>query len=311
MKRARGLVIGSHDDVHVRSVLECMTKSLVLVMDVESLSESQFVYKDSLFQIETPSGWFEISGDVINRGWFRRLAPPNWQQGIQVGSRVAAEKTAWLSLMGALSRLPHVEWLTDIDDALISENKLRQHAIAKQIGIRTPHTIVSNVASEVISELPDDRIIKPLGPGHFIEGEIPHVLYTQAVNESDLFDLRGSPPMLLQERLEAQAHLRVVVVRNQVWAASLAGDGLPIDWRSDDAAHYSFEEITTPHDVQMGALKINAALRLGYSSQDWIVTRNGAFLVDVNPSGQWLFLPEKIASAVSHAIAQWLDASYE
>jgi hypothetical protein len=311
MKQASGLIIGSHDDVHVRSVLERLTKDTVLVMDVATLSESKFVYRDASFQIETRSGWIEITEGTFTRGWFRRLAPLNWQQGIPVGSRVAAENTAWLSLMGGLSRLPTIEWLTKIDDSLISENKLHQLMIADQIGIVTPRTVVSNMRSEVTAKLHGQRIIKPLGSGHFFESNVPHIIYTQIADEMVLADLKKSPPMIIQELLEAKLHLRVVVVRNQIWSASIASDGLPIDWRSNETAHYSFEETIAPHDVQTGALKVNAALNLGYSSQDWIVTQEGAFLVDVNPGGQWLFLPKQIASAVSDAIARWLDSSHE
>jgi predicted ATP-grasp superfamily ATP-dependent carboligase len=47
-------------------------------------------------------------------------------------------------------------------------------------------------------------------------------------------------------------------------------------------------------------------LKLGYSSQDWLICEDGCYVVDINPAGQWLFLPEPIASSVAEAIARWV-----
>jgi hypothetical protein len=49
---------------------------------------------------------------------------------------------------------------------------------------------------------------------------------------------------------------------------------------------------------------------VAYSSQDWI--DDGApepAFIDLNPAGQWLFLPESIAGAVTEAIAAHLTGS--
>jgi hypothetical protein len=46
---------------------------------------------------------------------------------------------------------------------------------------------------------------------------------------------------------------------------------------------------------------------LGYSSQDWVIAPTGAALfLDLNPAGQWLFLPADVAEAATTAIARWL-----
>jgi hypothetical protein len=50
---------------------------------------------------------------------------------------------------------------------------------------------------------------------------------------------------------------------------------------------------------------LSAALGVGYSSQDWIEDVDGAhYFLDLNPGGQWLFLP--FADEVTAAIADWL-----
>jgi len=57
--------------------------------------------------------------------------------------------------------------------------------------------------------------------------------------------------------------------------------------------------------VQVGAsaLELARTLGVGYSSQDWVVARGGSFFLDINPGGQWLFLPKPVSSEVTAAIA--------
>ena len=118
----------------------------------------------------------------------------------------------------------------------------------------------------------------------------------------------GHTPFLFQQRLDAWCHLRVVTVAGQVWVAALEARDRPLDWRADPVAHDSFVQVTAPpDDVTAGALSMAHHLRLGSSSQDWVLTADGPFLLDVSPAGQWLFLPEPIAPSVTVAIAGWLS----
>ena len=95
-------------------------------------------------------------------------------------------------------------------------------------------------------------------------------------------------------------------MQGRAWTCELQADGRPLDWRQDADAHTAWT-VSDDRPVAQLALGVAAGLQLGYSCQDWIVDRCGtAWLVDVNPAGQWLFLPEPVAAAVSGAIAEWL-----
>lgn len=67
-------------------------------------------------------------------------------------------------------------------------------------------------------------------------------------------------------------------------------------------------DVSRARDAPPSLVTISRRLGLGYSSQDWILTPDyEEVLLDVNPAGQWLFLPESIGSEVSRAIATWLS----
>lgn len=246
-----------------------------------------------------------------SRGWVRRLAPAGWGHGQAIGSHPAVAQAAAISLIAGIARAPGIEWLTPIDPLLIAESKLVQMRAARALGIRIPRTVVTSSNDLAERELGPRVVIKPLGPGHFTTSEgAAAVVYATAVDLRDpQFSDLGPTPFLLQEPIAAQTHLRVVTVGERCWVTALSADGLPLDWRAEDSAHHSFQIApSAPAGVAEAAPAVARKLGLGYSSQDWIVTPDQeVVLLDVNPAGQWLFLPEAIGSEVSRAIATWLS----
>ena len=85
--------------------------------------------------------------------------------------------------------------------------------------------------------------------------------------------------------------------------------------RVDDAcrsraltAHRAFTTEPAPQFVHSLASTAAEQLGVGYSAQDWIQDADGTWwFVDLNPAGQWLFLPNKVAEQVTAAIASLLD----
>jgi hypothetical protein len=54
------------------------------------------------------------------------------------------------------------------------------------------------------------------------------------------------------------------------------------------------------------AVRLAAALGVGYTSQDWIDDGDRVVFIDLNPGGQWLFLPPEVARPATAAIAKHL-----
>lgn len=300
------LIVGEPADPHVSAVASALGGDC-FVVDAPQLQRSRYAVDAASAELELEGArWAAVPG---SRGWARRLSPMGWETGVVVGSLDAAERASSLSLLAALLRHPDVEWLTPFDRMNSAENKLTQAFTASRLGVPTPATIVSNRA-EALQRIRRPLVAKPLGPSHY---QTEHgewlTVFTEAFDPDSPLDLAilDGPPFIVQQRLEASSHLRIVTVQDRAWTFRLDARGLPVDWREERSSHRSWTQCSE-HDAAADALRMSEALGLGYSSQDWCETPDGAFHLDLNPAGQWLFLPEPGAAQVTKAIADWLGS---
>jgi hypothetical protein len=298
------LVIGDRTEVHAAAVVGEISKRGIdpVVFDTRSLVTSRWRWWDGELEVLRGKRW-----EIVGTGWIRRLAPPGALEGLAVGSRLAAEHSARLALVSALSNTT-IKWLSSYWSVLHGENKLVQYAHAKALGIRFPMTTVVANAADIARDLGEEFVVKPLGPGQFVDqGQYFAVHSKVRSRSSNELEYLAAAPFLLQTRVFAASHLRVVTVFDRAWVAELGAEGVPLDWRESERAHESWKVGSWP-TVEVQARALARELRLGYSSQDWIVDTIGdAWFIDANPSGQWLFLPDAIAESVTLAIADFLS----
>jgi hypothetical protein len=304
------LIVGDRADPHVTAVVDLLPARGTVVLDAVSLSDVvQWLGPADVRLIDVSGATVSLGGDrMAARGWIRRLAPAGWDLGVPLGSHGAARLSSRLALLAAILREPSLIWLTQVDPLFAAENKVVQYRTALAAGIRIPATAVSGSPSDLAAELGDSFVLKPLGPGHFQEPDgSSQVLYVKEVRATDLADTDLlDAPFLAQEVVPADVHLRVVTVGRRAWTAELDAAGLPIDWREHESAHHTFAATDRWPQVENAASRLAAALGVGYSSQDWLIDEDGPVFVDLNPGGQWLFLPEPIATSVARALAGWL-----
>jgi hypothetical protein len=307
--RSTILLVGARDDPHLQAVQDCL-HSAPVVIDADSLSRTQFSVSEGGVQLRSRPGEAPVDLGSPWRGWLRRIAPPEWESGVTIGSHEAVVMSSWLSLLAAIVRHPHGTWLSTIDAMTSTENKLSQYITASALGITVPSTRTTNVV-DCVGTIGGSLVAKPLGPTHFrhTDGRWLSV-FTEPFDASSPQDvaLLSGPPFLVQERLDAVAHLRVVTVRDRSWVCRLDASGLPLDWREEPRAHREWVASVKEPEVAANALRIAAEMGVGYSSQDWVVSADGRrVFLDLNPAGQWLFLPTPTGRAVTAAIADFLE----
>lgn len=297
------------DDEHAAAVAGALRARAAepVFVDVAVLEATAYSLSNEVLTLYRPTGDLRTSLRSPTRGWIRRLAPPHWRRSVTLGGKEAAVRGAWITLVCAVAGAVEVAWLTPLQRLFLSENKVLQAGAAYRLGIPTPALAVVSNRALIPSELGDRLVVKPLGSATYtaLEGT-EQVVWSQEVSrDSPVLDRLAGAPFVIQTRLEAERHLRVVTVGGQSWVCQLAADDLPLDWRRDERAHESFIASSEPA-VARDAVRLASALGLGYSSQDWIVANRVAYFVDINPAGQWLFLPNDVADSVTEAIASWL-----
>ncbi|MEH0416031.1 ATP-grasp domain-containing protein [Streptomyces sp. B21-083] len=242
------------------------------------------------------------------RGWIRRLAPAGWDTGAVLGSHAAARLAARTALLATLLRDDGLTWLCHVDALFAAENKIVQYRAARAAGLRTPNTVISANPSALAGVLGERFVLKPLGPGNFTDADgHERVVHAQTVTAADLAgtDLLDAP-FLAQEHLTARTHLRIVTVGDRAWSAELDADGLPLDWRQSMTAHHAFRPSSRWPETERAALELAERLGTGFTCQDWIVDAAGPAFLDLNPGGQWLFLPDSMTAQIADRLAGWL-----
>ena len=299
------LLVGNESDAHLRTVADRLRERDVdpVVFDADTLTQINYSLSPHRLVID---------GIVIadgGRAWLRRAAPNRWSSGDRVGSVADVSFRARVRLIAAIARLGSREWVTGIDALQVAEDRIHQLAVASRLGIATPPTIVSSDPSKIELALGGDAVIKPLATGAFVnaEGE-PRAVHTTPLTADLLASGEfGAAPFVAQARIEVRQHLRVVTAGSVVTTAALEAEMWPLDWRVADEAHYSWCRQESP-EVEAQAVRLAAELRVGFSSQDWLVPVSGPpMFIDLNPAGQWMFLPDDVADPITEHIVNFLS----
>ena len=199
----------------------------------------------------------------------------------------------------------------------IASHKQVQLQIAKKVGLEIPRTLTTNkpeAVREFFSTCKNGMITKMLSSFSVYEGDKEKVVFTNLVKAADLEDLEGISycPMTFQENIPKKLELRITIVGNQVFAASLDSQASQLaqnDWRKDGRGLIdSWEGYSLPRRIETKLLKMMDYFQLNYGAVDIIVTPdNRHVFLEINPAGEFFWLEHyKPQFPISRAIADVL-----
>jgi glutathione synthase/RimK-type ligase-like ATP-grasp enzyme len=197
-----------------------------------------------------------------------------------------------------------------------AEHKQLQLEVARRVGLDVPRTLVTNDAQAVRAfwEECSGRVIAKMMTGFaVVEDGRDHVVFTNALAEEDLgaLDQLALCPMTFQERLDKALELRVTIVGERVFAASIDSGKLErsrVDWRRAGLELIAdWKPCELPRDVERGLLALMDHFGLNYGAIDVIVTPEGRHVfLEVNPSGEFFWLDRDARLPISEALADVL-----
>jgi len=218
----------------------------------------------------------------------------------------------WAAFARSLLAFDEPFWINHPRATYQAENKPYQLMVAARHGFVVPRTIVTNaqpIRDDPIWHGTDPVALKALDSflvriGHDEDA----FFYTQRVTREDLSDVAlKSMPVIVQRHLDAKIDLRVTVVGQQCFAASVLIDdeGISGDWRlvKDQA---NFEPMRLPDEIKQRCISLVHQLGLVFGAIDLARVGDDYYFLEVNPTGEWAWLVSQCNMPIDRAIADEL-----
>ncbi|MEU1466045.1 ATP-grasp ribosomal peptide maturase [Streptomyces sp. NPDC005727] len=252
-----------------------------------------------------------IDLDGVRSVYWRRptaYAPPAGLQGAAGGWTV--HQFRW-GMDGVLAALPRCLYLNHPLRNRTAEYKPSQLAVANQVGLSTPPTLITTdpqAAKEFCTAQRDGAIYKTLWTSPYPDAEgRARTVWVSVVDPDDITDAVSVCPHLFQAKVVKEFDVRLTAVGDKLFAVRIDIDGSHLDWRKD-YSQLRYATVPVPADVVGG---IGAYLRefgLEYGAFDFAVTSGGHWtFLECNPNGQWAWFPEDIREPIAQALADQLQ----
>jgi ATP-grasp ribosomal peptide maturase len=266
------------------------------------------------------TGWTGVLSDVAHRTdltdvsavYYRRPGLFRFRQ-MQPMERRWADIEARLGFGGLLSALP-CRWVNHPAANASAEYKPRQLALAAQLGLTVPATLITNdpqAARTFGADAPAGLIYKPLHAQPYVDQSTGATmgLTTTAVSVEDITDAVAGTAHLFQHRVLKDHELRVTIVGTRLFAARIDthSQAARLDWRTD-YDHLTYRAVDLPAGIAGKLLALTSGLNLVFAAIDLIVTPQGeTVFLEVNPNGEWGWIAEATGLPIAEALADHLE----
>lgn len=273
-----------------------------LCLEDEGIS---FSYQNGVFKVFADINGESFDVSKTRKGWFWKPMMPKvlrdyqpYKDDIFMHQQFTA---VWRSLTTVL---PNAKWLNDYSRMLEAEHKPYQIKKASQIGFPVPDTLITSSPERALNfwkHCQKQVVMKTLAVN-----PIPQdVVFTNQVTEEVMQSISRikSAPVILQKLIPPKQELRVTVVGQKVFAATVESES-EIDWRR---GLVKANKIELPKEICSLCINLISSLGLNFGCIDLIVDHEDKYyFLEVNPNGQWRFIEERAGLSIGEAIAHLL-----
>lgn len=274
-------------------------------------------YDSGCEQVILTSDNEKLNFNEVSAVWYRRIAiggriPTTMDKQLRQASIGECRAT----IQGAIASIRGFH-LDKVANIRLAENKQLQLQVAREVGLDTPRTLITNnpqAVKKFARDCEQDLIAKMLSSFAIYDnfGE-ENVVFTNPVSSEDLDNLDGLHlcPMTFQEKVPKELELRTTIVGKQVFTAAVDSQALQkarYDWRREGIALVNaWQPYNLPQDIEKKLLALMAYFHLNYGAIDIILTPdNRHVFLEINPVGEFFWLEKTHDLAISSAIAQTL-----
>jgi glutathione synthase/RimK-type ligase-like ATP-grasp enzyme len=225
--------------------------------------------------------------------WCRREGEVSFPSQLPLSSREIFKREVLYARRCAFNALESfgAVWVNSWTNARRADNKILQLLHAKRMGLKVPHTLVSNSPDRIRSfyESCGGRVIHKMFHSAVFDGECvacTTVVPADAMKQSSSLAIC---PAIYQSLVSKKFDVRVLVMGSTVLCVKLEGGGNEVDIRASRALTGSRMDL--PTDVAQACLRLVRSLGLLTGSIDLAYTSDGEWIFfEVNESGQFLWL---------------------
>lgn len=260
--------------------------------------------------------WIVFDGEPIRTPssiWYRRLRTPSKPEGMDDGIYTFCLQENRAVLLGGLLGLTG-RWMSHPTAVWQAEYKPFQLSRAVDLGLAIPPTVITNDPSTVRRAYAEfgQMVVKPARSGYVVNEGHEFSIFTSRVLEEHLGELDSAKwsPAIYQALIPKRFDLRITIVGHKIFAAAIDSQSDPaatIDWRQSTNARLPHHAVDLPEYIRVGLFRLMDSLNLAFGAIDMIQTTAGEYVfLEVNPSGQWLWLDDMLGLGISDSVAEWL-----
>lgn len=310
------LVVSSEDDDHARAVLSRLSEKGTRA---ELLDLSRYPQRASLtlsygrdgahrFGLRRSDSGEEIPLSACGAVWWRRPQPVELHPEITRTTHRAFAHSEIHEALAGLWLAMDATWINHLTRDEEASHKPYQLRVAQEVGLQIPATCITSdpqEASAFIDQWGLERTIYKAFTATAHDWRETRLLKPDELNQLD--NVRFAP-VIFQEYIPLQLDLRITIVGDSIFAAAVDSSGLTyrIDYRMElGNAQVSPFQLPAPVVERLYALMDR--LGLVYGAIDMRLTPEDQFVfLEINPTGQWLFIEERTGQPITEAFAQLL-----
>lgn len=307
------LIFGQGADPHVKAVrgaIERLGRNSCLI-DIFSGGNSAFTHEVSQ-QVRLRLKGTKNNSSAYSAIWWRtkpRLVMPG-TSALDLYDYYFVHRE-WRQIFDFLGRATRAIFsINNRENADRADNKMFQLQAAVNAGFEIPETLVSNDADTIVSFIENHAeercVYKPFTPYMPPSGLIT---FTTAIESRAIESNREAiavAPGIYQVFIRKAFELRITIVGEELFPAKIDSNrsvATQIDWRQslfeDIYSHFEVED-----NFRVKLLSLHRELGLFFAAYDFIVDEEGRMVfLEVNPTGQWLWLEQRLGLPISERLA--------
>jgi glutathione synthase/RimK-type ligase-like ATP-grasp enzyme len=214
----------------------------------------------------------------------------------------------WQEALNGAWQMIDAPWMNPPARDEVAARKALQLKVASQLGLRTPRTLMTSdpaAARAFVSGLGLGNVIfKTFSCTHAIWRETRLV----RAAELEMIDRVRMAPVIFQEYIPAAADLRITIVGDRIFPASIIAKGTDyeVDFRMA-LGQSRTEPCTILAEIERRLRQLMERLGIVYGAIDLRLTPEGDYVfLEVNTAGEFLFVEQRTGQPIGRAIADWL-----